>query len=165
MLFRLAVKVAVRVAEFETVHGLVVPVQLPVLTLSPGTLHPPKPNDAVGAVTGEAVNVTEDTPWNVAVQVGGQLIPAGVLVTEPSPAPASSIETSFTPRVRPWHPKNVHIDAMAATAATSRQVIREILFNSNLDEAGSELVGTGSFYALAYTRKYRDFGLFETPDK
>jgi hypothetical protein len=58
MLLRLAVKVAVRVALFETVHGLAVPVQLPVLGVPAGTLHPPKPNDALGLVTGVAVNVT-----------------------------------------------------------------------------------------------------------
>jgi hypothetical protein len=60
MLFKLALKVAVRVAVFETVHGLVVPVQLPVLLLPvpTGTLHPPKPNAEFVPVTGVAVNCT-----------------------------------------------------------------------------------------------------------
>src|SRR5215467_247000 len=114
MLWRLAVKFAVSVAEFKSVHGLVVPVQLPTVELPAGTLHPPKPNDAVGAVTGVAVNVTCDTPLNVAVQVGGQLMPAGLLVTVPSPAPPSSTVRSFTPRVRPWHPESVNVPAIAA---------------------------------------------------
>lgn len=120
-------KLAVSVAEFDSVHGLVVPVQLPVVELPAGTLHPPKPKDAVGAVTGVAVNVTCDTPLNVAVQVGGQLIPAGLLVTVPSPAPASSTVRSFTPRVRPWHPKSAKIPNIAARAATNRQIIPGIL--------------------------------------
>jgi len=146
MLWRLAVKVAVRVAVFESVHGLVVPVQLPVVVLGlpAGMLHPPKPKDAVGAVTGVAVSVTCDTPLNVAVQVGGQLIPAGLLVTVPSPAPASSMVRSFTPRVRPWQAKSANIPTIAAKAGNNRQIVRGILFNSeSLDEAGPDLVGSG----------------------
>src|SRR5215469_14183155 len=103
-------------------------------------------------------------PRNVAVQVGGQLIPAGLLVTEPSPAPAISTETSFTPRVRPWHPKSTNIDTTAAAPATNRQRISKVLFNPNLDEAGAELVGSGSVEELAYTGKYGDSGPFRNPD-
>ena len=158
-------KLAVSVAELESVHGLVVPVQLPLVALFAGVLHPPKPKDAVGAVTGVAVNVTCDTPLNVAVQVGGQLIPAGLLVTVPSPAPPSSMVRSFTPRVRPWHAKSANIPTIAVRAATNRQIIRGILFNlESLDEAGAELVGNGSLQALAYTGKYGDSGPFEAPD-
>jgi len=99
------------------------------------------------------------------VHVGGQLIPAGLLVTVPSPAPASSTVRSLTPRVRPWHPKSAKIPAVAARAATNRQIVRGILFKlESLDEAGSELVGSSFFEALAYTGKYGDSGLFQAPD-
>ena len=51
--------------------------------LHPLPLHPPKLDPAVGA----AVNVTVVPLVNVAIHVAPQLIPAGLLVTVPSPAP------------------------------------------------------------------------------
>jgi len=161
------VKVAVRVAALEILHGLVVPVQVLVLVplpLVPGVLHPPKPNDAVGAVTGVAVKVTCDTPLNVAVQVGGQLIPAGLLVTVPSPAPASSIATSFTPGCRPWHPNSANTDTRAARPATHRQMICEILFNSGTWMKLAENWLVVAVEVLAYSGKYGDSRPFENPD-
>src|SRR5215469_3612257 len=101
-------------------------------------------------------------PRNVAVQVGGQLIPAGLLVTEPSPAPAISTETSFTPRVRPWHPKRTNIDTVTAAPAANRQRISKVLFNANLDEAGAELVGSARSRSSHIPENTETPGLFET---
>ncbi|PYV45609.1 MAG: hypothetical protein DMG95_00100 [Acidobacteria bacterium] len=63
--------------ETLTAHGLVVPLQ-------PPPLQPVK----VYGMVGEAVSVTGLASGKSAVHVPGQLIPAGVLVTVPLPAPA-----------------------------------------------------------------------------
>src|SRR6266498_3361479 len=92
MLCKLALKVAVTSAVAATEHVAVVPVQAP--------LHPAKPNP----VAGLAVKVTCGTFVNVPEHVPGQLIPAGLLVTVPVPAPARFTVNPDTPLTRPWQP-------------------------------------------------------------
>src|SRR5690348_2256776 len=102
MLFRLAVKVAVMSATAETVHGFVVAVHVVLLwvPLLVGRLQPPNPK----LVPGVAVKVTCGTFRNVAVHCPGQLIPGGLLMTVPLPAPAMLTVSWETPGTKPWHP-------------------------------------------------------------
>jgi hypothetical protein len=92
MLCKLAVKVAVTsLPPKDTVQVLLCfPHEL-----TPDPDHPPKPNPAAGV----AVKVTCGLPVKFAEQVPGQLMPAGVLVMVPVPAPATftvNWETPFT---------------------------------------------------------------------
>ena len=67
---------------------VMVTLQLPVPEQAP--LHPAKVDPAAEV----AVNVTTVPPAKLALQVLGQLMPAGVLVTEPVPAPASVTDSA-----------------------------------------------------------------------
>src|SRR5579864_26976 len=116
MLCRLALKVAViLLPAIATVHVLLVPLQAP--------LQPPKVNPGAAV----AVNVTCGLPVKLAVQVVGQSIPFGTLVTVPVPAPITLTVNWETPFTRPWHPAKASIDASVSTAA---QVLKNIPFHS-----------------------------------
>jgi len=92
MLCKLALKVAVTEAVAATEQVVAVPVQAP--------LHPAKPNP----VAGVAVKVIWETFVNVPEHVPGQLIPVGLLVTVPVPAPARVTVNPDTPLTKPWQP-------------------------------------------------------------
>jgi hypothetical protein len=113
ILCRLAVNVAVTVPVAATVQVLAEPVHTPV--------HPPKPKP----VAGEAVRITCGLPLNVAVQVPGQVIPAGELVTVPLPAPAVVTVRLDTPFTSPWHPAHASSDMHTSAVEKSLTTIDE----------------------------------------
>lgn len=90
MLCRLAVKLAVTLLpSTETVQ------------LAPDAVQPVHPPNPKLLLAGVAVRTTLGWPVKLAEQVPGQLIPAGLLVTVPLPAPSTVTVNCETPFTRP----------------------------------------------------------------
>ena len=111
MLFKLAVNVAVTLLPLRDTVQLLpeMLLQLPV--------QPPKPKPEF---VGVAVSVTLGAWGKEAVQVPGQLMPAGVLVTVPLPGPATFTVTWEAPGTRPWQPTRNTISPAQSAAPTMR---------------------------------------------
>src|SRR5712691_3415512 len=131
MLCRLALKVAVTEAVAATEQVVAVPLHAP--------LHPAKPNP----VAGVAVKVTCDTFVNVPEHVPGQLIPVGLLVTVPVPAPAKVTVNPDTPLTRPWQLVRAITKKAAAASANSLDNLdmEDSFVSGSYDEERAELVG------------------------
>jgi len=131
MLCRLALKVAVTAAVAATEHVVAVPVHAP--------LQPTNPNPVAGA----AVRVTCETFVNVPEHVPGQLIPVGLLVTVPVPAPARVTVNPDTPFTSPWQPVRAITKRAAAASANSLNNLdmERSFVSGSYDEERAELVG------------------------
>src|SRR5579871_3960032 len=117
----------------ETVQVLWVPHEL-----MPDPVHPPKPKPAAGV----AVSVTCGFPVKLAEQVPGQLIPAGLLVIVPVPAPATFTVSCETPFTSPWHPPSKKSKKNKPRTATSLRAMQGIL-NEFQRELGCRAVLSG----------------------
>jgi len=147
MLCRLALKVAVTEAVAATEQVVAVPLHAP--------LHPAKPNP----VAGVAVKVTCDTFVNVPEHVPGQLIPVGLLVTVPVPAPARVTVNPDTPLTRPWQLVRAITKKAAAASANSLDNLdmEDSFVSGSYDEERAELVGLWHSASASCAAKAAEF--------